>query len=260
MDVGNLIDPRGVTGGNPAGSDGVQGSRQGGSVVDPGVRKYPGWTDHLPGDLKRVDVLDKLASYERLGDMVKAYFDLEGRLQKALVVPEEGSSPEVVNEFRKKLGIPASASDYKLSKEQNDVAEEGLDDWFKGQAHRLNMTQRQTEMLYRAFVNRANDQIGKMREAQKQKATDAARQLQAELKDKFDATLATARKTVEKYGGKEFAGFLKESGMDNDARMVRFVANLGLEMADDQLPVGGMSGDKQKSSDPFDPRNWQLKF
>lgn len=257
MEAGSLLEPSTVAEGNGAEGDGVRMSSEGGSVGDPKT-KLPGWTEHLPGDLKKPEVLEKLSKFERLGDLAKAWMDSQGMLERALVVPDEGASADQISEFRKKLGIPEKPDGYQLEGD-SDVKEAGLDEWFKNEAHRLNMTTKQAGEFYKALLKRAGSQMDVARGDRQKRFEEGSAALKAELGEKFEETVARCRRVVGKFGGDEFANFLEENRLDNDPRLVKFIAKLDKGLSDDQLPSAGLRGEKQTSSNPFDPANWTFK-
>jgi hypothetical protein len=66
--------------------------------------------------------------------------------------------------------------------------------------------------------------------------------------EKYDASLALARKAMAKYATPAFRQFLRDSGLGNHPELFRFVRRVGAEMADDSIgTTGGASGAKPKS-------------
>lgn len=57
----------------------------------------------------------------------------------------------------------------------------------------------------------------------------------------FDASLGHARKAIAKYGTPELKTFLDSTGLGNHPDLVRFVARVGREMAEDSV-AGGLAG------------------
>lgn len=263
-DAGNLIEPQDAPSEGVEQSDGVsEGSTADGSVGDPQPKKFPGWTEHLPGDLKNPETLERFSKFEKLGDFAKAYMESEGRLERAIEVPTEGATQEQVQAFREKLGIPKTPAEYNLKEVEvpEIVREPGAEEWFSEVAHKANLTKGQTKLVYQAMFESAKSALDKHEGQRKEKLESATNELRKEMGEKFDETVARCRKIVKEVGGQEFASYLDESGLSNDPRMVKFLSSIQRHLSNDQMPTIGVPGTKAPASNnPLDPANWTFTF
>lgn len=108
----------------------------------------PAWMAQLPSDLKADQSLTKFAT---IGDLGKSYKELEGKLGKVAVLPDEKASAEEWAAYRKAIGIPEKPEDYKLEKVQLpkplELDPKAVTEYL-ALAHKLNMTSEQVKAIH----------------------------------------------------------------------------------------------------------------
>lgn len=200
----------------------------------------------LPDDLKGNPTVAALSSVEDgLRMMVNAQ-KLVGA--NKIAVPGEKATEQEWAAVHDALGRPKTAKDYKIAKPtlpEGLAYDDKLEAGFRDQAHRLGLNQRQLDGLYAWFMGanvEAHNAVGHS-QAEQFKAADSA--LRTEWGNAYDDKLAKAKDAVRLIADDGFKGFLEESGLGNDPRMVKFMAGLGEKIAPDSFAAGGTRAGKR---------------
>lgn len=240
---------------NLEGSETQTPDDEGNVVDDQSQSETPKWMGQLPKDLKGNETLTQ---YQTLGDLGKAFLDLEGKVQGSVEVPGEDATEEQWSAYREKMGIPESPDNYEFEEVElpNGATEETeMDQWFRKVAHENNFTNAQANAFRKAWVEQNLAQANAQSEAFDKAREDAEKQLRSELGEKYDETLSMAKKAVEKRSP-EFAQFLTDSGLTNHPEMVKLMADIGVMISEDRMPGGKSTGRKERPSDPRDVDAW----
>lgn len=216
----------------------------------------PGWVKGVKEEYR-----EKVAAHKTVTDLVKDYLDVKGRLDGAITLPGENATSEERAAFLERLGVPKTKEDYQFTKPES--LPEGLeynekfDAWFRDKAHALNLSKAQAEGLYNDYNRMMTDRQAETlaERAVKRKETEAV--LMREMGEKYGETMQLARRAVRVFGSDEFDGFLSETGLADDARMVKFFAGLGRSIGGDALSPSGY-GVSLRTADPNDPNSWDF--
>ncbi|MBD3263442.1 hypothetical protein GF374_03630 [Candidatus Woesearchaeota archaeon] len=155
-----------------------------------------------------------------------------------VTLPGKDAKPEEWDKFYAKLGRPEKAEDYDFTETQ---VPEGLtvgdDDVtaFRQIAHELGLSKKQAARLYDFEIQRMGQQIDTAKTAIEQRNAEATENLKKEYGAAYDQNIALAQQLVTEYGGDDLKAFLNETGLGNDARMIRFAVKLARERAEDDL-------------------------
>ncbi len=227
--------------GGQGGSGGGQGAGSGEApkfLVGEDGAFTENWTTKLPEELG--DYRNGLAKFKNVADFAKSYQGLEQKLgSKAnlVAIPTDKSTPEEVGAYRKALGIPEKAEDYKLTPEKFP---EGMTPWPK-------------EIIapFEAIAHKHNVPIAAMKEmiAENLRQSGLATQAQA---DAIKANLDAGRAQLQKEFGADYAKNIqlataaaKTVGVDpsspgfSDPAVVKGYAKLAQMLSDDKLVKGG---------------------
>lgn len=137
-------------------------------------------------------------------------------------------------ETEKVEGAPEEYADFTMP--EGIELDTELTDQFKATAKELNLTQDQAQKVIElgaAMRQRDAEAIVALRE-------DWITQTKSDPEiggDKLDATLATAKRAVSAYGSQQFIDLLNQSGLGNHPEVVRFMANVGKTVAEDNKVV-----------------------
>lgn len=116
----------------------------------------------------------------------------------------------------------------------------------------LGLSQEKADALTALYADRlaAEAKESAVRFAQMKEAWVAEIKADKEIGGKnYDQSVATALKTVEKFGTPAFVKFLDESGMGSHPDMIRFCRNVGLHLVEDRPGAGDSSESKQEMHD-----------
>lgn len=217
------------------------GSTGSGDSGAPGETKAPGYDAQLPDALKGHKSLAKLP---RIGDLAQAYIELEGRQGNSVQIPGADASPADWNKVYGLLGRPETKDAYDFT---NVPVPPGV-----------TLTD-EAKALYQgiAFDSGLNNvQAGKLLEwhqgvvatafkALAARKAEAKEKLQQDWGDQYEGKMEMGLRTLKKFASpasdgtpNEFVTFLKETGLGNDPRMSKFLADVGGAMGEDVLPKG----------------------
>jgi hypothetical protein len=201
----------------------------------------------VPEKLKGHKSLEKFKTSE---DALNGYLNLESAYGKKF---EENLKPDAPAEVKARveaaLGIPASSSDYEFA--ESPKGEDGkpklvMDDVVKKSfvevAHKARLSKAQVKALSEWQVNL---ELGRSTtQSQNRKAAETAgmEKLNGDWGAAAPRNIALVQQAVHEIAGPEVAAYLNESGMTNDARMVKFLHGVALKLQEDNLitpnPVG----------------------
>ncbi len=203
----------------------------------------PSLHEQLPDNLKASEGLNKFQNVTALG---QGYLDLQSQMgkmgQERIKMPTEDSPAEDWNSFFTKAGRPDSASDYKASVDLPEGLEinQGQLSGAKDKMYNLGLTGKQASGVLDLYYGMIGDSFSGVHTTM----TEAQDKLKAELGDTYDAKLQIASNTLKSFSDNEgeFAKFLDESNLGNDARMVKFLIRIGEATAEDQSRRGDSGG------------------
>ncbi len=223
----------------------------GGEIVGPVPVSYTDLVKSV-GDDKVRAYIQRFPSFEALA---RSALEHRQKLSTALQVPGEAASEDEVNAFWARLGRPERPEDYRIERgevgerlprdEMADTREQG----FVAMAHALGLNETQLNGVLRHYY----DLVSEAMEAQSS-ASVAARDLaenilRGEWKGAdYDANMRLARLAVREMGGQPFAEFLEESGVGNDPRFIRFAAEIGRRLGEDQVIAAASMSEGERAT------------
>lgn len=202
-------------------------------------QENPKWMAQLDGEsLKDKALIDQLKNFQNIGELARAYNDLNKQKENSVNLPGSESGEEEVKAFYQKLGMPESADGYSVTDEESKP--------LRDLAFRHNLTEAQFAGLYKGLaeigaeaVKANNASLEKMRTE-----TDAA--LKAEWGKEYKLNLEFLKRGIAAYGGKELGAKLKASGLLYDADIVKMFASLGRQNAESQATTKGAGGGRHE--------------
>jgi len=202
--------------------------------------KELGWRAGLPEDLRSDPSLE---SFKDETEMIQMPINVAKSFvhTKKLVGADVIKMPKTDEEYQEiynKLGRPESKDHYVLPipPDINPALKEtiGKDaEWFKEEAHKLGLSDKQASNLFVKFANRVSEQYTGQTKVVQDEIINTEIQLRTEFGTTYDAKNIIGDRAIEKLGGEELAGVFKQIGIDKYAGFQRFKFKLGEMMAED---------------------------
>lgn len=193
--------------------------------------------DSLPEELRASPALSPYTSFEGLA---RSHVAAQRMIGKRI----EDASPEELARFSARHGRPETPDGYEFPAGEEPPAghapalEAEARRWF----HEAGLSQRQAEVLYGKWNAFAAEQAGEAEHEMEEARAGAESALRAEWGRAYDRRVGAARRAVAEYGGADLAGFLEDTGLGNDPRLVKAFARIAAELAEDGL-AGGAEGE-----------------
>jgi hypothetical protein len=225
------------------GGEGGKGSEQGGQgggggQADPKGGPQGSWRDGIedPELRKFAETFDTPAT------ALKSHRELRQKLSKALFVPDDKSSEEDQAKFRKAIGVPDKPEDYGVrADDKADASVKERVGRFAEEMHKVGAPKAAVEAAYKFL----SDEVAAVaardheRRAQEREVAEKALIRDYGTADEYKRNANVANRLLSKYGDAEFLKFLGDKELDNDPRMVKFLAKAGRVIIEDVAPFGG---------------------
>lgn len=198
----------------------------------------PDWRSQLPEDIRDHSAL---ADYKDIGGLAKSLIHAQSRLGNAVVIPDSDATPEALNSFYSRLGRPETPDGYEISPAEGSTVKAD-DPWlgeFKKKAFDLGLTKSQTAALAQELITQTDNSFAEATQAAKQAQEETMAALAKDWGGKTEERTKLAQQLVAKYGGEELQQLLTDSGLANDARLVKFAYNLAAKLQEDNVPGKG---------------------
>jgi hypothetical protein len=221
-----------------------------------GESSAPAWTAQLPQEMRSHE---KLTGYKTIGELGKAYLDLEGKSANAVQLPGENATEDEVNSFYAKLGRPGRPQDYKFDEVKLPDRFAGMKDQveqdskaFRSIVHKLGLNTKQANELNKFYSERVNDWDKAIAGFEAQTLEAGKEVLSKMWGDKVTENVELAKRSVltiaEKAGvAKEIGEYIKMPGIGNDPVWIRLFAEIGKAMSEDT--TGGTKMGKNEPGD-----------
>lgn len=223
----SLLDGGGANPGQSGGSGSPDSQpRSGDSSPGSSGQSASDWKVHIPEPLRGEKTWEK---YKDIGGALQSLHHLEKKIGSSVNLPTEKSTPEEAAAFYEKLGVPKEAKGYTYNEPKlpDGVAwdKDGLGK-FTEVAHKLHMTPGQVQ----GVLDYYGEALGSKFQGAAAVRSETETALKQEWGRSYDDRLGEARSALQAYDGKgEFKALLKDSGLDNDPRTLRFLQSIGAE-------------------------------
>ena len=245
-----LMEQEGAAGGEtllggeqPAVQEGAAGTQtndpQGQNNPDAGKGQLPGWISGLEAELRNNPLI---TAHQKPSSFVKEALQWKEKADKAIVRPGEGATPDEVAAYQKAMGIPAKPEDYELDTK-------GFSDEFaKAQRelyHKSGVTAEQAKALWEATKKQVETGAETLRRVNMQERQKAEADLKAEYGDGFTQVVQSARQALARFATPELRTYLEQTGMGNNAHLIRMLARISDSIGGDSL-LRGVDGKKSE--------------
>lgn len=196
----------------------------------------PDWAKDATPELQAVL---QAKGYKTPVDVLQAYDHAQRAIgADKIVLPKDGVWDA---DARQKLGIPAEAKDYKVTRPQMP---DGVpyDEKFEAAmlpiAHKLGITPAQLNGLVEAVAQHRVGELQALGASGKEAREKAEGDLRREWGAAYDARVEQAKRAVEFAGGPELKQALDQLGLGNHPSLIKAFAKIGSSMSEDKLKTG----------------------
>lgn len=184
------------------------------------------WQDGLSADYKGNASLESLKSVD---DLAKSYIHAQSMIGRdRAVIPTDKSTPEEVQEFYSKLGMPAP-SEYGFE----GLGDDDFGNSFKELLVKNNILPNQGAELMKFISESKEGEDTSIDSDYEALVQEGLEDLRTEWGDGFDANVGRASGVIDKYGNQELKDYLNESGLGNDPMLLKIFSKIGASLGED---------------------------
>ena len=209
------------------------------SKLDPSIKEHP-----------------SLKNFKNEGDLAKSWVEAQkliGR-DKIPVLGEKATKADWDVVFDR-LGRPKTADGYAIPEvkfpEGYPAPSKEFNEALKTKAHELGLLPGQVNELYNWFMGNEVDNFNKHAQGRQEQRVSGENALRKAWGAAFEQNYAVAEQAVNKYGTEGFVEKLKQSGLNNDPDMIKFIADMAKNFSEDKItgkPMGlTLSPDEAKA-------------
>jgi len=235
----------GADGGKPAAKpdegDKATGGTDAGSESKKDKQGLAPWAEQLPAELRdNKDLAAKLAKFSKVGDMAKAYLELEGK-STGVAIPGKDASAEAVAEFWEKAGRPKAADGYSFAKDKDN---DGMA--FAQAAFGANLTETQAAAMLKNLQELGQKNAAAWKSANERKLTETAAALEKEYGSRYKENMELLTRGLAA-AGPNVAKLLGQAGLSGEPEIVKAFIAYGKMTAESGSSRGGEAGGTLKS-------------
>ena len=203
----------------------------------------PAWMAQLPADQKDSE---SLAKFSNIGDLGKAYSELEGKLGDTVTVPGDSASDDERSAFYKKLGRPETPDGYKVQFPQSYSTE--VVNAYRATAHEQGLNDAQLGGFMKTMGLQALKTLETMQATHESTVAAGVESLKKDWGDNYDNNFKLVARTITNYGGETLLKDFKSAGLSNNPAVAKFLAAVGNDLLEHKV-IDGKVGGKGRSSD-----------
>ena len=210
----------------------------------------------LAGQLDQETLNDpSLKPIKDIPNLVKSFVNAQKQMGKDKVtLPTKNSGPEEWDTFFQKLGKPESPDKYELPVEEGDTYSEDFVKKFKEAAHKNNVLPDQAKNIFESIKEQEKQEDETYVNQQKEKLEQEVGNLKKEWGNQLNTNLQIAQEGAKQFGGDEFLGYLKSSGLGNNPQLVRFLYSIGKTVQSEDSSGKGKGGENGYGHTPDEAR------
>jgi hypothetical protein len=230
----------GAGGGKPEAKPG-EGSKAAGGTQTAGGVKLAAWAEQLPPEMREnPETQAKLAKFGKVGDMAKAFLELESKAAGA-VLPGKNAAAEEAAAFWEKAGRPKEAGKYAFAGDKEHGGGE-----FAEAAFKANLTSAQAEALFKSLGEMGTLRLQAAVQAQQQQAAQTAAALSAEYGSKYEEKIELLKRGLAA-AGPNVGSLLSQAGLAGNPEIVKAFIAFGQMTAESGASRGGGAGEPLQS-------------
>ena len=211
----------------------------------------PPWMSQLPDDLKNNEALTGFAT---IGDLGKSYLEIHGKSANSIQIPGDDADDKTRSTFFNRLGRPENPDGYEFTRPELPEGanyDEGMENDFRIEAHKLGLTKTQAEGVYNHFTGQilaANDKIQDQAEQARNKAID---DLKDAWGDNFSENCEIATRAFMEFADDDQKQFFVDSQFGDNPNIIKLFHEIGKKLLDHKIisgePAGNGTDDKRKT-------------
>lgn len=233
---------------NPPGSGGTP----------PPAATTPFESPYAEGDWRRTlpQELQSEMSLKNMNDiptMTKAYLSAQKMVgADKVALPSKHATEDDWKAFWEKVGLPATPDQYEVGipKEAKFIDANTLAE-LKPIAHKLGIMPKQLEGVLAFYEQHVGKTQGLMSVQKAESTANEIKALQTEWGNAYGQNLSLAQKFLKEHGTPEISKYLADTGLGNDTKLIKLLANAGKKMYGEDAVVGGGKG----ASTALDPKS-----
>ena len=230
----------GAEGGEARAKPGKGSTAAGGTEPGGGIR-LAAWAEQLPPEMREnAETAARLAKFSKVGDMAKAFLELEGRAAGP-AVPGKNATAEEAAEFWEKAGRPKSAEGYAFAK---DREHEGA--LFADAAFAANLTAAQAEAVFAGLNKIGAAKLEAAARARERQMKETAAALAAEYGSAYDEKMELLTRGLAA-AGPNVGKLISQAGLAGNPEIVRAFIAFGRMTAESGAARGGGAGESLKT-------------
>jgi len=230
----------GADGGKPEAKPAAAGKDASGGTVPEGELKLAAWTEQLPPEMRTADAGAKIAKFQKVGDMAKAYLELVEK-DAAGGIPGKNATAEELAEFWGKAGKPKTSEEYAFAKDKDNNGAA-----FAEAAFKANLTAAQAEALYKNMNEQGNAILQARQQEIAQGEKELTKSLVAEYGGKYNEKIEYLVRGL-KAAGPNVANLLRQAGLHYNPEITKAFITFGELTSESSFAKGGSAGESLKS-------------
>ena len=212
----------------------------------------PNFIETLPEEMKSQIPAElagnpNLTKYGTFPDFIKGHINAVSELgKKGVIIPDANATDEVKSNFRKAMGIPEKAEEYKFTPIEGIKTNPDLEVQIKGLFHKHGIPSAAGDGLQQDYIKLVYGMEQARVKAEGEVILTAQNALKQEWGNKYDENVQLATKLVKTVGGEEL--ITKLGGLEKTPEGLKFLVKIAGMLSEDavgKIGFSAMSSDKE---------------
>lgn len=205
-------------------------------VTPPPVDSLPDWLKGVDPEIAKDPSLKVFTNPQ---DLIKSYVHAQKMMgREKVILPTKNSTDTEWKQFYHKMGLPAELDAYQLNKGEKYVVNDDVLSEFKKLAHESNLLPAQAQKVMDWFNEKAYSNMEAGNTQKEQQITQGWEELGKEWGQGFDKNMSAAKAVIQEFADQSFIDYLNQTGLGDDPKLARFLANIGSNLREDSFQEG----------------------
>jgi len=176
--------------------------------------------------------VDKESGEVNFANMIKSYVHGQKSIgSDKIIVPTENSTAEEWDSIHEQLfNFKIDPNEYKVDRTEDAKIPEQFYEDFKKVAHENRIPMDKAQKLMSFYEEKVGVNIAASQTQSSEKMEADIKGLRDDWGEAFGKNLNSAKKVIEDYGSDDIKGYLEESGLGNDTKLIRFLSDIGQKL------------------------------